>query len=158
MRVPVVRRRPAAALGAVSSTSMPHTGSVSGSKTPAEAALMRLSESSRKLPDTTTRSPSIRPLTICTRSPRRHPVSTRLASKYPLPRSTNTVFRRPESKTASAGTVTAGGMSTSNSTSTNMSGWRTWPGLSSSKRVFSVRDCASNWGSASLMRALSRRP
>ncbi len=30
--------------------------------------------------------------------------------------------------------------------------------MSSSKRVFSVRDCASNCGSASLMRALSRRP
>ena len=40
--------RPAAA-ACFSSTSMPHTGSVSGSKMPAETALMRLSESSRKL-------------------------------------------------------------------------------------------------------------
>ncbi len=97
-------------------------GRSSALKTPADTAFMRLSESRRKLAAATTRSPSIRPLTISTRSPSRQPVSTRLASKFPLPRSTNTVLRRPESKTASAGTVMAGGISTSSSTSTNMSG------------------------------------
>jgi hypothetical protein len=48
---------------------MPHTGSMevsaSGS-TPADR--MRLSESSRKLPEVTTSSPSSRPSRICTRS------------------------------------------------------------------------------------------
>ncbi len=52
----------------------------------------------------------------------------------------------------------AGAIWTPSSTSTNISGWSRLPGLSSSKRVFRVRDCGSNWGSASLMRALRRRP
>ena len=49
------------------------------------------------------------PLTISTLSPKRQPVSTVRGSKNPLPRSTNTVFLSPESRTASAGTVMAGG-------------------------------------------------
>src|SRR4029453_10513767 len=89
-------------------------------------AFMRLSESMKKVPEITIRSPAASPLVTSTSSPLCLPVSTSRGSKEPLPRSTNTVFRSPESTIASAGTTSVGGRSNGNSTSTNM------PGLSAS--------------------------
>ena len=70
-------------------------------------------------------SPTIRPFTISTWSPARHPVSTFRGSKTPSPLATYTVFLTPESTTASTGTVIAGGRLTGISMSTNMSGLST---------------------------------
>ena len=60
---------------------MPQTGSVSSSAIPIAAIFIRLSESSRKFPESTIRSPAIRPLVTSIRSSIRHPVSTRRGSK-----------------------------------------------------------------------------
>ncbi len=49
--------------------------------------------------------------------------------------------------------MSADGSVTGNSTSTNMSGLSTYPGLSSSRRTFRVREAASNWGSTLLTTA-----
>ena len=73
-----------------------------------------------KCPETTIRSPVLRPLLISTLSPNRQPVSTRRGSKTPFPRSTKTVFLRPASRIAPAGTVTEGAKATGSSTSTNV--------------------------------------
>src|ERR1700704_5173269 len=50
---------------------------------PDAGAFSRLSESTRKVASTTTRSPGRTPRRISTRSPKRHPVSTSRGSKMP---------------------------------------------------------------------------
>ena len=115
--------------------SMPHTGSftcallpwprhVPGTALPA-GIFIRLSESSRKLPETTMRSPASTPFDTTMLSPKFKPVSTSRGSNTLSPRSTYTVFLRPESITASTGTVTACGSRTGMCTSTNTSGRKT---------------------------------
>ena len=121
------------------------------------AAFMRLSESTRKVPEITIRSPAVSPLVTSTSSPMRHPVSTSRGSKYPSPQSTNTVLRSPESTMASAGTTSVGGRSTGNSTSTNMPGLSAKFGFAASSRTFSVSVASSKIGSDGLTVAGSAR-
>ena len=137
---------------------MPQIGSLAtGPKMPWLAAFMRLSESMRNVPEITIRSPAMSPLLISTWSPSRQPVSTDRGSKYPSPRSTNTVLRSPESTIASAGTASDGGSSMSKWTSTNIPGLSASPGLSVSSLTFSVRVASSKIGSVRLTVASSRR-
>ena len=121
------------------------------------AAFMRLSESTKKVPEITIRSPAMSPFVTSTSSPMRHPVSTSRGSKYPLPQSTNTVLRSPESTIASAGTTSVGGRSTGNSTSTNMPGLSADCGFAASSRTFSVSVASSKIGSDGLTVADSAR-
>ena len=111
---------------------------------------MRLSESMKKVPEITIRSPGMSPFVTSTSSPTRHPVSTSRGSKDPLPRSTNTVLRSPESTIASAGTTSVAGRSTGNSTSTNMPGLSARCGFEASSRTFSVSVASSKIGSDGL--------
>src|SRR5207344_2652383 len=60
-------------------------------------AFMRLSESTKNVPEITIRSPAVSPFVTSTSSPMREPVSISRGSKYPLSHSTNTVLRSPES-------------------------------------------------------------
>ena len=103
----------------------------------------------------TIRSPGSSPFVTSTSSPMRHPVSTSRGSKYPWPRSTNTVLRSPESTIASAGTTSVGGRSTGNSTSTNMPGLSARCGFAASSRTFSVSVASSKIGSDGLTVARS---
>ena len=112
----------------------------------------------KKVPEITIRSPGLRPFVTSTSSPMRHPVSTRRGSKYPLLCSTNTILRSPESTIASAGTTSAGGMSTGNSTSTNMPGLSSKRGFAASSRTFSVSVASSKVGSDRLTAADSAPP
>ena len=124
---------------------------------PRAGAFMRLSESTKKVPEITIRSPGMSPFVTSTSSPMRDPVSTSRGSKYPLPRSTNTVLRSPESTIASAGTTSVGGRSTGNSTSTNMPGLSARCGFAASSRTFSVSVSSSKIGSDGLTVADSAR-
>src|SRR5215470_8257414 len=120
-------------------------------------AFMRLSESTRKVPEITMRSPAWSPFVTWTSSPIRHPVSTSRGSKHPLPQSTKTVLCSPVSTMASAGTTIVGGRFTGNSTSTNIPGLSASFGFAASSRTFRVSVASSKIGSDRLTVAASAR-
>ncbi len=119
----------------------------------------RLSESTRKVPAATTRSPSAKAFHDLDAVARLAiPFRTWRGSNTPLLRSTNTRCSRPESITASRGTVSPAGLAIGNSTSTNISGRRAKPGFSASKRSFKVRVAGSTSGKTLLTRAVEGLP
>jgi hypothetical protein len=111
---------------------------------------MRLSESTKKVPEITMRSPAASPFVTSTSSPMRDPVAISRGSKCPSPQSTNTVLRSPESTIASAGTRSVVGRRTGNSTSTNIPGLSAKRGFAASRRTFSVCVASSKSGAEGL--------
>ena len=135
------------------STCMPHSGRPS-----AAGFFMRLSESSRKAPAVTTRSPAFRPPRISTRSPSCQPVSTSRSSYCPSPRATKTRFAVPESITASACTVMRGARRNVEVNVHDHSRNQNCRADCSLRAVaLPVRPCSSNCGGAAATSCLHRR-
>ena len=111
------------------------------------AARRLLSASIRKLPSTTTRSPSCKPSNTSTRSPLRWPVAIGRGAKRPVATSTSAIWRSPESISAERGMVSPSRPSSpASATLPNRPGRSRPSGFGNATRTASVRLAASSTG------------